>query len=99
MNTGRDFKVAVVLGTLTEFVLGMFGFMAQGNIAWTNPWLEISQKPGAEIAVLLFRFVSDGLLLAWACVLLVQSAIFVSLIFTVMYVYRVLRSRVAPRWR
>jgi hypothetical protein len=99
MSALREFKVAVLLGVLLELVLGVYAFMAKGELTWTSPWVQISQMPGGDIAVRLFRFTKSGMLPALACVIIIQSAIYVSLIFTVLYVFRLLRSGLPSRQR
>ncbi len=79
--------MAAVTGLAAELALVALNFKAQGDIA-RHPWLQLSQKPGADIAELLFRYSRHGYLPAIACAILIQAVIFAALFLTAIYIYR-----------
>jgi hypothetical protein len=90
MRTFRDLVIAALVGLAAELALAVLSFSAEGDIAGNHPWLQISQKPGAEIAERLFRHLAHGLVPAVACAILIQTIIFAALALAVMYAYRLL---------
>jgi hypothetical protein len=84
----RDLLISALCGFGVEAMLAALNFIVEGDLMRDHPWLQISQKPGAEIAERLFRYVPHGVLPAIACVILVQAVIFASLAFTIIQVVR-----------
>ncbi len=61
--------------------------MGQSDLASERPWLRISQEPGAEIALNVFRHSVNGRLEAMACTLLIQAILFAALALASICVY------------
>ena len=90
--SSHDLRNAALIGVGAELVLALRSVAANNELAPRHPWREISQMPGAYIAIRLFRFMDGGYIAAMACAAMIQSAIFTALIFTALQVFRCVRS-------
>lgn len=82
----RHLTIAALTGMAVELCLGLRGYVAQGQLYSDHTWLQILQMPGAQIAERVFRY--SGLPEALTCVFVVQSAIYGSIIHTVLDICR-----------
>jgi hypothetical protein len=79
MRNTRDIKLADAVGAAVELALFALAFVA-GSASPKSAslvWLEISQMPGAQIALELFRHV--GRLPAFICAYLIQASVFAAI--------------------
>ncbi len=89
VRTFRDLVIAALVGLVAEVVLALLNFESAGDPGENHPWLQISQRPGADIAERLFRHV--GVPPAIACAILIQTAIFAALTVTIIYSWSLLQ--------
>ena len=87
----RDIKVAVLVAAIVELLLVLTALKTATDLTGRHFWLEVTQKPGAEISERLFGH--TGLIAAIPSVFLIQWGIFTVLILGCVYCYHLLRSR------
>jgi len=92
-TTSKDMKIAALAGLLSEVTLAALNFKVSGELRGDHPWLQISQRPGADIAERLFGHVAHGLVPAIVCAALIQTIILAALILTAIQAGRLLAMR------
>jgi len=72
----REIRLAMYFGAGLEAILCGLSCEANFRLSPPNPWLEISQSPGAQIALQVFSHMAFGYVLALVAAFLIQSALF-----------------------
>lgn len=88
----RDIKVSLLAGLVVESILFGLDDSAKGELTGQHGWLEISQLPGAEVALRIvlstgLRYSEHASFLAISFYFLIQWALYSAIALAVLHTY------------